>query len=66
MRELDKDFMPAYDVNRSDGRVKLNLMKAVNLPAFRQSFRELQDINIQLFGEVEARMKEIRKELNRK
>jgi hypothetical protein len=37
----DKDFMPAYDINNSDGSATLNLFKAALLTKWRETFRKL-------------------------
>ena len=35
-------FMPAYDINNSDGSATLNWGKAALLPRWRETFRKIQ------------------------
>ncbi len=37
-----QEFMPAYDINDSDGSATLNLMKAALLPRWRETFKKLE------------------------
>ena len=37
-----QEFMPAYDINWSDGSATLNLVKAALLTPWRETFRKIQ------------------------
>ena len=37
-----QEFMPAYDINNSDGSATLNLMKAALLPSWRKTFKKFE------------------------
>jgi len=37
-----KEFMPAYDINDSNGSARLNWKKAALLPSWRETFRKIE------------------------
>ena len=45
-KSLPQKFMPAYDIDWSDGSVRLNLVKAALLPHWRETFRKIQASSI--------------------